>query len=93
MVLIKMETITKPSLTRIARRAGVKSLSDDCFDAIRNFTEPIEKRKVESIEMRYKDLIEPLSDKSSKSRSKSKKISIQVLPVKQKKRVPLMQVL
>ncbi len=31
-----METITKPSLTRVARRAGVKSLSDDCFDAIRN---------------------------------------------------------
>ncbi len=31
-----METITKPSLTRLARRAGVKSLSDDCFDTIRN---------------------------------------------------------
>jgi len=31
-----MEGITKPSLTRLARRAGVKSLSDDCFDTVRN---------------------------------------------------------
>lgn len=31
-----MEGITKPSITRLARRAGVKSLSDDCFDPIRN---------------------------------------------------------
>jgi histone H3/H4 len=30
-----MEDITKPSLTRLARRAGVKSVSDDCFNAIR----------------------------------------------------------
>lgn len=30
-----MEDITKPSITRLARRAGVKSLSDDCFDPIR----------------------------------------------------------
>lgn len=33
-----METIndiTKPSITRLARRAGVKSVSDDCFHAIR----------------------------------------------------------
>lgn len=33
-----METIndiTKPSITRLARRAGVKSLSDDCFDTVR----------------------------------------------------------
>lgn len=27
--------ITKPSIIRLARRAGVKSISDDCFDAIR----------------------------------------------------------
>jgi histone H3/H4 len=27
--------ITKPSITRLARRAGVKSVSDDCFNAIR----------------------------------------------------------
>lgn len=27
--------ITKPSITRLARRAGVKSVSDDCFHAIR----------------------------------------------------------
>jgi histone H3/H4 len=33
---IKMEGITKPSLTRLARRAGVKSLSEDCFDTVRN---------------------------------------------------------
>ena len=31
-----MEGITKPALTRVARRAGVKSLSDDCFEPIRN---------------------------------------------------------
>lgn len=31
-----MEILTKPALTRIARRAGIKSLSDDCFDTIRN---------------------------------------------------------
>lgn len=31
-----MEGITKPALTRIARRSGIKSLSDDCFDPIRN---------------------------------------------------------
>ena len=26
--------ITKPSITRLARRAGVKSVSDDCFNII-----------------------------------------------------------
>jgi histone H3/H4 len=31
-----MEGITRPSITRLARRAGVKSISDDCFDLIRN---------------------------------------------------------
>ena len=31
-----MDGITKPSLTRLARRAGVKSLSEDCFDTVRN---------------------------------------------------------
>jgi histone H3/H4 len=31
-----MEDITKPSITRLARRAGVKSVSDDCFNAIRH---------------------------------------------------------
>lgn len=30
-----MEDITKPSITRLARRAGVKSVSDDCFNIIR----------------------------------------------------------
>lgn len=27
--------ITKPSITRLARRAGIKSVSDDCYDLIR----------------------------------------------------------
>ena len=31
-----MEKISKPSINRIARRAGVKSVSEDCFDTIRN---------------------------------------------------------
>jgi histone H3/H4 len=31
-----MESITKPSITRLARRAGVKSISDDCYSTIRN---------------------------------------------------------
>jgi histone H3/H4 len=31
-----MERITKPSINRLARRSGVKSLSDDCYDTIRN---------------------------------------------------------
>ena len=30
-----MNGITKPSITRLGRRAGVKSVSDDCFDVIR----------------------------------------------------------
>lgn len=31
--------ITKPSITKLSRRAGVKSLSDDCHDMIRNLME------------------------------------------------------
>lgn len=31
-----MEDITKPSITRLARQAGVKSVSDDCFNTVRN---------------------------------------------------------
>ena len=27
---------TKPALTRLARRAGVKSMSDECLDTLRN---------------------------------------------------------
>lgn len=34
----KME-ITKPSITRLSRRAGVKSLSDECHDTIRKIIE------------------------------------------------------
>ncbi len=29
-----MEHITKPSITRLARRAGVKSISEDCYPVI-----------------------------------------------------------
>lgn len=31
-----MENITKPSITRLGRQAGVKSLSDECYPAVRN---------------------------------------------------------
>jgi histone H3/H4 len=31
-----MEKFTKPSITRIARKAGVKNVSEDCYPAIRN---------------------------------------------------------
>ena len=27
--------ITKPSITRLARRAGVKSVAEDCYDIVR----------------------------------------------------------
>lgn len=30
-----MESITRPSIGRLARRAGVKSVSDDCFNITR----------------------------------------------------------
>ena len=30
-----MQGITKPSITRLSRRSGVKSLSDDCYDEVR----------------------------------------------------------
>ena len=30
-----MNTTTRPSITRLARKAGVKSISDDCFNTIR----------------------------------------------------------
>ena len=31
-----MEKLTKPSINRLAKRAGVKSVSEDCYDTIRN---------------------------------------------------------
>ena len=34
-----MEGITRPSMTRLARKAGVKSVSDDCFNVIRQLIE------------------------------------------------------
>jgi len=34
-----MEHITKPSITRLARKAGVKSLSDDCYPLIHSIIE------------------------------------------------------
>jgi histone H3/H4 len=30
-----MDTITKPSISRLARRAGVKTISEDCYNTIR----------------------------------------------------------
>ena len=30
-----MDHITKPSITRLARRSGVKSLSEECYPSIR----------------------------------------------------------
>jgi histone H3/H4 len=34
-----MEHITKPSITRLARKAGVKSLSEDSYSAIYNIAD------------------------------------------------------
>jgi histone H3/H4 len=31
-----MDKLTKPSINRLTKRAGVKSISDDCHDTIRN---------------------------------------------------------
>lgn len=31
-----MEKFTKPSIIRLARKAGVKNLSEDCYPTIRN---------------------------------------------------------
>jgi len=31
-----MEKFTKPSIVRVARKAGIKNLSDDCYDTIRD---------------------------------------------------------
>lgn len=31
-----MEKLSKPSINRLAKRAGVKSISEDCYDTIRN---------------------------------------------------------
>lgn len=31
-----MEGLSKPCITRLSRRAGIKTLSDDCNDTIRN---------------------------------------------------------
>ena len=32
----KVDNISKSSITRLARQAGIKSLSEDCFETIRN---------------------------------------------------------
>lgn len=32
---VTVEGITRPSITRLARQAGVKSVSEDCFDLTR----------------------------------------------------------
>jgi histone H3/H4 len=35
--LSNMETISKPSITRLIRKAGIKSISDDCYDTVRSY--------------------------------------------------------
>lgn len=32
----KIDNISKPSITRLARQSGIKSLSEDCFETVRN---------------------------------------------------------
>ena len=34
-----MDYITKPSITRLARKAGIKSLSDECYPVIHSIIE------------------------------------------------------
>jgi histone H3/H4 len=34
-----MENITSPSITRLARKAGVKSMSKDCYNCIRKIAQ------------------------------------------------------
>lgn len=34
-----MKTITRPSIARLSKRAGVKSVSEDCFENIRDIIE------------------------------------------------------
>jgi histone H3/H4 len=34
-----MDNITKPSIIRLARKAGVKSLSEDCYSTVRSLIE------------------------------------------------------
>lgn len=34
-----MENITKPSITRLARKAGIKSLSEECYPNVRSLIE------------------------------------------------------
>jgi hypothetical protein len=31
-----MDKITKPSINRLARRAGAKSMTDECYNTVRN---------------------------------------------------------
>jgi histone H3/H4 len=31
-----MESFKKPAIIRLARRAGIKNISEDCYDTIRN---------------------------------------------------------
>ena len=31
-----IDNISKPSITKLARQAGIKSLSEDCFETVRN---------------------------------------------------------
>ena len=44
-----MDYLSKPSITRLSRRAGVKSLSDDCHDTIRKLIETKLSEVIQSI--------------------------------------------
>jgi len=44
----KMENITKGSLKEISKRAGIKLLSEDCYDVIRNLLEEKIKEVIEN---------------------------------------------
>ena len=44
-----MDYLSKPSITRLSRRAGVKSLSDDCHDTIRKLIDTKLSEVIQSI--------------------------------------------
>jgi histone H3/H4 len=44
-----MENLPKPSITRLARKAGIKSLSDECHNTVRCLVEDILKKTASNI--------------------------------------------
>ena len=55
-----MDHLSKPSITRLSRRAGVKSLSDDCHDTIRKL-----------IDTKLNDIIKSVSIVNSEHNTKT----------------------